>query len=48
MLPIRESCYWLARITPVFGALEHGRVIYGLGDVGHGLGTRRLRIGFSS
>ena len=30
------------RMTPFFGAMEQGRVIYGLGYTGHGLGTTRL------
>ena len=29
-------------MTPFFGSLEKGRVIYGLGYTGHGLGTTRL------
>ena len=30
------------RMTPFFGSLESGRVIYGLGYTGHGLGSTRL------
>lgn len=30
------------RMTPFFGSLERGRVVYGLGYTGHGLGTTRL------
>jgi glycine/D-amino acid oxidase-like deaminating enzyme len=30
------------RMTPCFGALEGGRVVYGLGYTGHGLGTTRV------
>ena len=30
------------RLTPFFGSLENGRVVYGLGYTGHGLGTTRL------
>ena len=30
------------RLTPFFGTLERGRVVYGLGYTGHGLGTTRL------
>jgi glycine/D-amino acid oxidase-like deaminating enzyme len=30
------------RMTPFFGSLEHGRVLYGLGYTGHGLGSTRL------
>lgn len=30
------------RMTPFFGSLENGRVVYGLGYTGHGLGTTRL------
>lgn len=30
------------RMTPFFGALENGRILYGLGYTGHGLGTTRL------
>jgi len=30
------------RFTPFFGAAHHGRVLYGLGYTGHGLGTTHL------
>ena len=30
------------RLTPFFGTLNGGRVIYGLGYTGHGIGTTRL------
>lgn len=30
------------RLTPFFGTLDGGRVIYGLGYTGHGIGTTRL------
>jgi glycine/D-amino acid oxidase-like deaminating enzyme len=30
------------RMTPFFGSLENGRVLYGLGYTGHGLGSTRL------
>ncbi len=31
-----------ARFTPFFGALEGGRLLYGLGYTGHGVGTSRI------
>jgi glycine/D-amino acid oxidase-like deaminating enzyme len=30
------------RLTPFFGSVEGGRILYGLGYTGHGLGTTRL------
>jgi glycine/D-amino acid oxidase-like deaminating enzyme len=30
------------RLTPFFGTLHNGRIVYGLGYTGHGLGTTRL------
>ncbi len=30
------------RLTPFFGSLENGRVIYGLGYTGHGIGSTRI------
>lgn len=31
-----------SRLTPFFGSLEKGRIVYGLGYTGHGIGTTRL------
>lgn len=46
--PLRFSYSWggpiasTTRMTPFFGSLENGRVLYGLGYTGHGLGSTRL------
>ena len=46
--PVRFPYSWggpiasTTRMTPFFGSLEGGRIVYGLGYTGHGLGTTRL------
>src|SRR4029077_17973374 len=30
------------RLTPFFGTLDHGRILYALGYTGHGLGSTRI------